>query len=93
MYVLDDRFLTTCAFITGFGIGRDDGIDEAFTDWLANRKADHKNFSFPPMVLAEAGLRQLGTVEPRPLTDAEHLQALDRLSDLLSEFLDAAKAS
>ena len=88
MHVLDDRFLTTCAFVAGFGIARDDGVVPAFRDWLVDRQPRYKNYAFEPMVLAEVGLRPLGCTEPAPLSDAEHRQALDALADLLSEFLD-----
>ena len=87
MFVLDDRFLTMCAFLTGFGLGRQDDVDDAFRQWLADRQAEYKNFGAPPMVLAEAGIRPMGS-SSRPLSDVEHAHAIATLWDLLIEFLE-----
>lgn len=86
MFVLDDRFLTACAFVTGFATGRDDRVLEAFSAWLADRQAAYKNYSWEAMVLAEAGLAQLGDVEPTQLTNAQHEDAVRALCDLLLKF-------
>jgi hypothetical protein len=88
MFVLDDRFLTTCAFLAGFATARNDRVLQGFTTWLADRQPAHKNYSWEPMVLAEAGLGQLGDSGASELTRTQHDDAVQTLCDLLSKFLD-----
>jgi len=88
MFVLDDRFFTACAFVAGFGTGRDDQLLQGFSGWLADRQPAYKNYSWEAMVLAEAGLKRLGGVEPTELTAAQHADAVRALCDLLLAFFD-----
>jgi hypothetical protein len=94
MFVSAVRYDVFCALVVGFGIGRDDGVFIAFTDWLADRQVAHKNYGMPSMVLAEAGVRQLGELGQRAeLSSDEDAAARAALIALLREFLTESAAA
>ena len=84
------RYDVFCAFITGFGIGRDDGVLVAFIEWLADRQPAYKNYGMYSMVLDEAGICRLGETEQVGEFSAEDdAAARTALVALLSQFLAA----
>ena len=94
MLVSTLRYDVFCAFIIGFGIGRDDGVLLGFTEWLARRQAKYKNYGLVSMVLAEARIHALGEIGQRPeLSAEEDARARAELLALLRLFLTETGAA
>lgn len=86
LFVPRATFLATCAFIAGYRWGSSDASLDGFHDWLLERGNGRSELGWPWLVLS-----QLYSNERLPdiatLTEAEDQDAIERLFDLLAEYL------
>jgi hypothetical protein len=91
MCLLDGRYESACAFVTGVDMACSGEPLRGFNEWLALRAGGRWNLSWMGLVLYEAfpdaDFIDLDGPSRRPRTDAEHTIAFEKLFELISEFV------
>ena len=81
-----------CALLTGYAIGSgDDRVDRGFSAWLADRQHVGHEHVFWNLVLEETAPGG-ETPDPAAYSPEDDAAAVDRLFELLLEYLDAPEA-
>lgn len=86
LYVPGSTFLATCAFILGYGWGRDDGSLDGFHDWLLARGNGRSELGWPSLVLCEIYPHDR-LPDVRKFTEAQDKEAIQVLFELLAAYL------
>jgi hypothetical protein len=86
MYILNTTYTEVCAFVSGFDLGVDENVLHGFREWLVSRGAERPELAWPSLVLGEI-YQPESLPNPRKLTDSENEEAIQRLFDLLFEYL------
>jgi hypothetical protein len=86
MYTGRSTFEHACGLLVGFSLGRDDNTLTLFNEWLRATRGAASNIGFPSIVIDDV-LASNRSGNWRPLSEQEDAGCVQRLSELLSDFL------
>jgi hypothetical protein len=88
MYILNVTYPEVCAFVSGFDLGTGGQVMHGFRGWLVSRGTPRPELAWPSLVLGEIYPPE-ALPNLRELTDVENQEAVQRLFELLFEYLQS----